>query len=295
MPLPSLAPDSGENAAARGRQSQLRGMEAHGRNQIPQLIQGEDGMLYLAWRSSIHEADDFPYPNTTPQFSLPGLLDDDATTEASNATLLRKIESSVSDYGIQGTTDVTGKSLLLRANPVAIRPVHDFQVIWLGRQRKWHVASGVLTWRAMLPNGESYPVSRFYPASRFDGVEGWLTIHIGVHPEKGSDENEEGGLNQGYRLTAPFSLSMNWQPEQRPPLLSASYHGTIGDPDNMPYTEHTWSSGMLHLPIAWASPPSDSNPAPIIHQVATGGYLIPEARWFGSLPSPVFIPWRTTF
>ncbi len=278
MPLPELSPESAEQSAARQRQAQLRDMEANGGQFAPQLVQGDDGRLYLAWRSTHHQADEAPYPKGSPAFNLPGLLDDDAFTNAGNDAALGRMEASISDYGIQSPADEQGRSIITRANCAGISPVHAFQVIWLGSRRQWLVAPGMLRWTTGRMEDHPAPQVREYPRTFLDAGTGWITLRCEIQPENNDGHALE--TDRTYELMPPTAPRLEQNPRQRPSLRTVTF-GPGGIDVFI-----TQTSGTIHLPIAWVSPPGRGKKSPEIHQYVRSSYYFSDPRWTGALPIP---------
>lgn len=273
-----------------GLQNRLRDMEANLGLYGHQVVHGDDGRLYLAWgflpdRQSTDDA----YPYLTPSLRMPELGDDELTMlDMRNASLVARMEHMLEDYGRQAPLSRTGDLHLSRANPLAVKQAHPFQVLWLGSRREWLVTEGyVQRLQYGLDDAEATIVREDTDQKILPGEAGWLVVDVKLEPASYEQGDGIGGPFRGYAMSVNGVRHAGEAPESKPPTLGMYSWGVIG---RGTYRDSsTWSPGTVSLPLAYVEPPANRR-APVIRQVVKNGWYFTDPQWPGSLPHPINIP-----
>lgn len=284
--------EAAPRAEARQLNRRLRDTEDHLGQFSAQLAHGADGVLYLARAGLANPLLDVePYPRLTPQ-SRAG-EPPDVLLDLQNDAALRRLENSLSDYGLQELSDTLGQHVLARANPITTRPVHDLQVVWLGSRRRWAVMPGGLRWREyddLSEDGAVETKTRLYEKTYLDGVHGWIIIPVDVTVQD-YDSRDPGHLTgqSGYQLT-PHPIGITGGPQHHPPTRSLD-SGELSF--GVYWNTVTWKSGQFLLPIAYVEAPGfNGHRSPFIHQAALGSWNVSSDAspyWSGTWPRSSFI------
>lgn len=258
LPLPDVASAPEKSSPARVTQARLRDIEANLEQMTPQLVQSEDGRLYLAWASLRTEQVDiepFQHRPSLPRLS-PVEEDDEAMVELWNSAALRRVEESLSDYGLQTPVDSQGNQLLAPANPVAVSPVDPWQVVWMGSRRQWKLTpGGVYRLGSVLLD---------YSGGDWDGRAGWFYVPVRGGESLGSPVFQAGQpqFSAGRPPDAQALRTITWE---------------------VFTTEVAWSAGTYAVPIAYVEPPSEQHKAPLILPWARGRIDLDQTSWAGFL------------
>lgn len=255
----------------------------------PQLIQSSDGVLHLACSAMQDQQPDIEtYPRLSPMLRAPQLGDDtdDLLVDAWNAAAIRRLEHLLEMYGLQVPVDDNGMTLLGRANPVAVSPVHDFQVLWLGSLRQWLVGPGTVRWTELV-HVTGVMTSRQHETglTPLDGIDGWVVLPMTFSPETFDTGASFVSNPEGYtaRVESPEIHPGGDPPASVFPKLTCT---SIGVANQGGYREiRTWAPGRVLLQLARVEPPSATRRTPRIRQVLRGGLSF-SPFWDGSLPNP---------
>ncbi len=287
----TLAPSApGTDAELRRAQSlrrRLRDMELNQGQLIPQLVQSEDGRLYLAYgATSEHFSQPDDYPLLAPLNPLPaadlGRAEIDAL-DISNAAALSHLEDIINGYGRQNLSDPEGRLFLARANVAGILPAHPFQVVWLGSRRRWWIAPGSVT--SYNENGTA--LVRSFDKHTLAQESGWLVLPFTLRPVWTE-------LSGGSHTCTVPSISppvIVDQPVQSPPVLTWSVSGVLNTPSFVEHVE--WTEGSYQFPIAYVEPPGHGHQAPLIRPILRADLTFDGPDFLGSLPAffhPFTIP-----
>lgn len=263
--MPSLAqpPDAG---AARRLKARLRDIELHLDAYAPQVVESQDGRVYLAANCMVHNiVQTEPYPYLTPNSRLER---ESKNLDFANAAAVARIEDRLVEYGMNNLEDRDRANMLTRANPCGFKG-HAFQVVWSGTRRQWLVLEGRLTWYEKAAGSASVQTKTHeYERLWLNGENGFIVLPISVQPywpdtTPGSREGSR------YTLTVNGPPKLVAVPQQTPPELTIQMRGTLSSPGFS--ATQTWSPGKYDLIIARVLVPDGTRrPAPHIVQFVTG-------------------------